>query len=89
MSKLSEMAQRAYNFLSGRRWAYKNTFDNPNGQRVLKDLARFCRANDPTFHENERVDAALQGRREVWLRIQQHLQLSDEQLWELYGGDQG
>jgi len=26
----------------------------------------------------------LDGRREVWLRIQQHLQLSEDALWKLY-----
>ena len=29
-----------------------------------------------------------EGRREVWLRIQQHLQLSDEQLWTLFAASQ-
>lgn len=28
----------------------------------------------------------LDGRREVFLRIQQHLQLSDDDLWSLYDG---
>jgi hypothetical protein len=28
----------------------------------------------------------LEGRREVWLRIQQHLNLTTEQLFQLYGG---
>jgi hypothetical protein len=26
-----------------------------------------------------------EGRREVWLRIQAHLRLTDEELWRLYG----
>jgi len=51
---------------------------------VLEDLAKFCRANESCFHEDPRVHAALEGRREVWLRIQQHLNLTDEQLFALY-----
>ena len=79
------LLERAKTFLRSRRWAYINTFNNPVGEKVLKDLSQFCRAHEITFHENERVDALLQGRREVWLRIQQHLKLSDEELWRLYG----
>ena len=32
------------------------------------------------------LPAVIQGRREVWLRIQNHLQLTPDQLWELYSG---
>ena len=28
----------------------------------------------------------LEGRRAVWLRIQEHLQLPEEELWNLYDG---
>jgi hypothetical protein len=31
------------------------------------------------------VSDRLDGRREVWLRIASHLNLTEEQLWELYG----
>jgi hypothetical protein len=51
---------------------------------VLADLAKFCRANTSTFHPDVRAAAALDGRREVFLRISHHLQLTDEQLWSLY-----
>jgi hypothetical protein len=53
---------------------------------VLKDLARFCRAHESTFDADPRVQANLDGRREVWLRLAHHLQLTPEQLWELYSG---
>ena len=79
------MFERAQNFLARRRTAYIKTFLNPFGQEVLKDLASFCRANDSTFHTDARAHAVAEGRREVWLRIQKHLQLTDAQLWQLYG----
>lgn len=68
-----------------RRQAYALTFAGDQGhvRSVLKDLAKFCRAHESTFHPDPRSHAVLEGRREVWLRIQQHLQLSDDQLWQL------
>jgi hypothetical protein len=79
---LLEAAQR---FLSRRRTAYIKVFGGAFGEEVLIDLAKFCRAHESTFHADQRAHAVAEGRREVWLRIQRHLQLSDEQLWQLYG----
>lgn len=58
-----------------RRQSYITTFSGPVPERVLADLAKFCRANEPTFHPDARVHAVLEGRREVWLRIQKYLRL--------------
>ena len=55
---------------------YVQTFKGPVPDRVLADLARFCRANESTFHPDPRVHAVLEGRREVWLRIQKYLRLT-------------
>lgn len=76
----------AKDFLRSRQQAYLFTFPKENvlAQKVLEDLAHFCRANESTFHPDPRTHAVLEGRREVWLRIQHHLNLSDEELWELY-----
>jgi hypothetical protein len=72
-------------FISRRRNVYCKTFLNPMGQEVLEDLARFCRATETTFNPNERAHCVAEGRREVWLRIQKNLNLTDEQLWALHG----
>lgn len=77
--------QYARDFLARRRTAYVKTFLSPFGQEVMADLAKFCRANQTTFHTDARVHAVAEGRREVWLRIQQHLNLSDDDLWRIYG----
>jgi hypothetical protein len=53
---------------------------------VLRDLAQFGMAGESTFHDNERVQSKLDGRREMWLRIAHHLKLTDDQLWALYDG---
>lgn len=53
---------------------------------MLADLAKFCRAADSTYHTDNTVTYMLQGRREVWLRIQDHLNLSPEVLYQLQTG---
>lgn len=60
--------------------------ENIPAQRVLADLARFCRAHASTAHPDPYVAARLDGRREVWLRLQHHLQLDNDALWRLYDG---
>jgi hypothetical protein len=70
----------------GRARHYRNTFSTESGKAVLRDLARFCHAQESTFHDNERVQAKLDGYREVWLRISSHLNLTEEQLWDMYDG---
>lgn len=77
---------RVFDFVRGRRKAYQLAFLGPAGQDVLRDLARFCRASETCFHEDPRIHAVLEGRREVWLRIQQHLHLSSEELIAILGG---
>jgi hypothetical protein len=76
--------ERARNFLSGRQRAYKLTFGGVAGDTVLQDLAQFCRANESCFHPDARASALMEGRREVWLRIKEHLDLTEEQLTELH-----
>ena len=73
--------------LSSRQQEYKQTFKGPVAESVLRDLARFCRANVSTFHDNERLAAKFDGRREVWLRIQNHLKLTPDDLFRLTTGE--
>lgn len=82
----SKAIQAAREFLFGRQKAYQRTFmlENRDSAAVLDDLAKFCRAHETTFHTDDRIASLMEGRREVWLRIQQHIQLTDEQLWKLY-----
>lgn len=74
-----------FQFISRRRTAYVKTFTaTPFGEEVLRDLALFCRANESCFHPDPRSHAVAEGRREVWLRIQKHLNLTDEELYRLF-----
>jgi hypothetical protein len=54
-------------------------------QAVLADLTMFCRANETCVVPGDRDRTyVLEGRREVFLRIQDHLKLTTEQLVEKY-----
>ena len=57
---------------------------NQAAKAVLAELAMFCRAHESTAHANTHVAARLDGRREVWLFLQERLRLDDETLWQLY-----
>ena len=81
---MRELWEQAKSFLASRRTAYLRTFRNPMGERVLEDLAQFCRAAESTARPDEKAMYILEGRREVWLRIQHHLQLNEDELWKLY-----
>ena len=67
----------------GRRASYYRslfTTDRADAKEGLMDLAYFCRANESTFHPDARIQAMLEGRREVWLRIQNYSRLNTEDL---------
>ena len=83
---MTNPVEKARALLGQRKRAYRATLGSPAGETVLADLAKFCRANETTFRDDERKHVLLEGRREVWLRIAQHLNLTDEELWQLYDG---
>jgi hypothetical protein len=83
----AELIEATRNFLFRRQTAYRATFHSATGEEVLADLSRFCRAGKSTFSVDPSIAARLDGRREVWLRIQDHLQLTQEQLWKLQNGE--
>lgn len=86
MQGFKNLIDYAKDLLLSRKIAYTRAFDSVEGKQVLSDLAKFCRANKTTFHDDERRSLILQGRHEVWLRIQDHLQLTQEELYQLYNG---
>ena len=83
-----QLVDQVKDFLVTRAQAYKRTFNGIYGERVLIDLASFCRANESTFNPDARAEGVLQGRREVWLRISKHLNLSEDEL-QIYFNPQG
>lgn len=72
--------------LRHRQVAYNQVFNKENvfSAQVLKDLKKFCHAETSSFHPDPRVHAVLEGRREVWLRIQHQLEKSLDEILEIY-----
>lgn len=83
---IAQAIYKTLDFLRRRKLNYQLTFTSPAGQYVMHDLAKFCRAHESAWNADPRVHAAMEGRREVWLRIEQHLNLSSEKLLALYNG---
>lgn len=85
---MNELVESTKRFLVRRAQAYHACFpkDGMMTQVVMADLAKFCRATSSTFHPDPQVAARLDGRREVFLRISQHLNLTTEELYRLLSG---
>lgn len=65
--------------------AYQLAFNTPAGEAVLIDLSPFCRARETCVVPGDRDRTwVLEGRREVYLRIRDYLDLTPEQLVEKY-----
>ena len=61
-----------------RRAAFRDCFQTPQGQEVLRDLAKFCCADESTYYEGSPHRTSYnEGARAVWLHIQQ-LRLANE-----------
>jgi len=66
---------------------YRRTFNRPDdnsGQRVLADLAKFCDVYGSPFRSDVREMDRMAGRREVFIRISQNLNLDEQELLDLY-----
>ncbi len=81
---LKENVEKLKSFISTRRHDYRLTFDNSVGKKVLVDLAKFCHMNKTPFHTDPRVEALILGRQEVFRRIADHLNLTTDQLYDLF-----
>jgi hypothetical protein len=80
--------------------AYRRTFMDdqgrltPEGEIVLNDLRKFCRATGSTMvlsPVSKTIDplamAMAEGRREVWNRLMAHLYVNEKQVFELHERD--
>jgi hypothetical protein len=77
--------EQALLIVADRKRAYQLAFNTPAGEAILTDLIPFCRAAETCVVPGDRDRTwVLEGRREVYLRIRDHLDLSPEQLVEKY-----
>lgn len=85
-----EKLHEAKQILIDRQRAYQLTFGGEGAAKaVLADLVKFCRAEQSTFHPDPRMAAMLDGRREVYLRIQKYLTWPTDRLFKTHGVDDG
>lgn len=82
------LAERVKQFLTWRALAYRRVFnvESADVRVVLNDLSKFCRADQSTAHPDSHMAARLDGRREVWLRVQAHLNLTTAEMYRLFHG---
>lgn len=52
------------------------------GDKARDDLKTFCRAAETCFNPHTNTHVLLEGRRQVWLRIEEFLTLTPEELFE-------
>lgn len=77
--------ERALEYFTQLKRAYQAAFGSPAGKTVMEDITPFCRARETCVVPGDRDRTyVLEGRREVYLRIQDFLDLSPEQLVEKY-----
>lgn len=85
VTAIEDTHERRIMLLRARMYAYRRVFIEGQGSVddlsiVLADLKDFCRAERSAFHADPRIHAMLEGRREVFLRIREHTDLTLEQL---------
>lgn len=82
-----EQAEKLYVEVKELRDAYLHTFRSTAGQAVLKDLMKFCRAQEScaVLGDHDRT-FMLMGRNEVWLRIHDTLNYTPADLITIRSG---
>jgi hypothetical protein len=73
-------------FLRDRSTAYKLAITSPAGQMMFSDLLKYTRFLQGPADPDNNQTWRLIGRQDVIRRIQQHINLTDSQLFALYNG---
>lgn len=75
----------ALDLIRYRKQAYRHQLDTENkfARIILADLFHFCRGGKSTFNPDPQIHALLTGRKEVFQRIMDNLNLSESDLYEL------
>ena len=85
-----DQVRATLDWIRGIRQDYRLTFqlNQPSNVRVLEDLALYCCATKTcVVHGDHDATLRAEGRRDVWLHLQEYLQLTEEQLWALKTGN--
>ncbi len=78
--------ERQLEVLRARKVAFSRVFRDGTASKddikiVMDVLRRFCRADTSTFHADARMHAVAEGRREVWLLVQDYCERSMDELF--------
>lgn len=85
-AQVNDLVEKLKVFFNERQHSYQTTFTGVHGEKVLADLAKFCKVHQSSISpKDDRLTYVYEGRREVFLRIQHQLKLSQDQIWDLYG----
>lgn len=63
--------------------AYVSTFNHPQGETVLAHLADACGATQTTARENTNDILIAEGRRQVWLLIQDMVGITEQEIRDM------
>jgi hypothetical protein len=72
--------------LDALRQDYQSVFAGPKGEAVLKDLAQYCGVGRDLFNPDALCMARNTGLRAALLRIQNMMNVTDQQIWDLFNG---
>ncbi len=63
--------------------AYRATFGTDQGRFVLAHIADMCHATETTFETDPMAMAVAEGRRQIWLSIQDMMEITELDLREM------
>lgn len=87
LPRVKDVVDKTLEFLSERKKAYRLLFNNTRpAVIVMKDLVQFSHWTDGPARPTNEETWRLIGRQDVVRRIQQHVNLTDAQLFNLFNG---
>lgn len=78
-----KILEQLHNLLLRRRGQYQATFGDDTGAFVLGDLFHICNAGSTTYRGNPNDMLIAEGKRQVWLHIQNMIRGTDDEMYAL------
>jgi hypothetical protein len=81
---MRKFVKEAIDLITRRHVAWNRVFEGPDGRQVERQLSIFCFANTTTFDIDPIKSAYKQGRKDVWILMQNYRHLTPKQLAVIY-----
>jgi hypothetical protein len=78
-----KVLEQLRNLLLRRRGQYQATFGDDTGKFVLGDLFHICHAGSTTYRGDPNDALVAEGKRQVWIHIQNMLHATDDEMYKL------